>query len=462
MTDASDSIFGDMRWKASRYTSSTNAEDGSLLLYSSMVGAVARVSQDDTGIVSHALVNGFNGSPAGPLAELALNGFFVDSELDEIALAASVRKRESHKTDALELSILPTERCNFRCVYCYESFLKGKMQSGIRDGIVEFVRRRAESLTSLHVGWFGGEPLTASDVVADISARLLRICAQTGTSYSSAMVTNGYLLNSAMADMLFQAQVRDFQITLDGGEDDHNRLRLLADKTSNTFAQIFSNLVSLRDRKEYFRVIIRVNFDPDSATRMERFVEKISATFAGDERFFIDFHPVGRWGGPNDGSVPVCDSGQGFGYQTRFFGTASKNSLSVRALRQRMEPSGSVCYAANPRSFVIGSDGIVYKCTVAFDDPANHVGRITPDGELQLDQDKLAMWTGGGAEKDEGCQACFFSPSCQGNACPLERIRTGSRPCPSTKATIGEAIRVVAADAMRRQGSVADLVQISV
>src|SRR5258708_632412 len=113
------------------------------------------------------------------------------------------------------------------------------------------------------------------------------------------MVTNGYLLDSAMADLLFRAEVRDFQITLDGGEDDHNRLRLLADKTSGTFAQVFGNLRALRDRQDQFRVIVRVNFDPDSANRMSRFIERISAEFGDDERFFIDFHPVGRWGGPN-------------------------------------------------------------------------------------------------------------------------------------------------------------------
>lgn len=232
-----------------------------------------------------ALQNGFVGTPSGPLAELTLTGFFVKDDLDELALAASVRKRQVEKTDALELSLLPTEKCNFRCVYCYESFLKGKMQRGVIDGIVAYVRRRSSKLATLQIGWFGGEPLTAPDVIAEVGARLQAICSESGTRYTSSIVTNGY-------------------------------------------------------------------------------------------------------------------------------------------------------------------------CTVAFDDPTNHVGRITPEGDLLLDEEKFALWTTSGEEKDPSCQTCFFRPPCQGNACPLERIRSGSRPCPSTKATIDQSVRVIATDLLRRTSGV--------
>ena len=122
----------------------------------------------------------------------------------------------------------------------------------------------------------------------------------------------------------------------------------------------------------------------------------------------------------------------------------------MSALPLKAEPNGSVCYAANPHSFVIGSDGTIYKCTVAFEDERNHVGQITEDGRMLLDRAKFLLWTGVGPEKHESCKGCFFRPACQSNACPLERIRSGSPPCPSTKATIDEAVRVVAADAIRK------------
>ncbi|MBR0696588.1 radical SAM/SPASM domain-containing protein [Bradyrhizobium lablabi] len=454
---ASDHVFGRSHWKASKFTllTSADADDGSLLLYNSAVGAIARVTRADSAVVAEAYKKGFSGTPLGPLAELTLNGFFVDSELDEIAWASSIRDSETLREDVLELCLLPTEKCNFRCTYCYETFLRGKMQRSVIEGIINFVQGRSATLTSLRVGWFGGEPLTAPEVISEVATRLQDICKASGTRYSSSLVTNGYLLNSKMADLLFRAEVRDFQITLDGSAEDHNRHRLLAKKksqTSNTFDRIFANLLSLRDRPDPFRVIIRLNFDPESAKRIGPFLDNISREFANDERFFVDFHPVGRWGGPNDSSLPVCGMREGQVLQTQFFGSAGESGLNVRALRQRLEPNGSMCYAANPRSFVIGSDGTIYKCTVAFEDPRNQVGKITEDGQMLIDQAKFLLWTNDGSAGHKGCQACFFKPSCHGNACPLERIRSQSPPCPSTKVTIDQAIRVVAADAIRKAG----------
>ena len=67
-----------------------------------------------------------------------------------------------------------------------------------------------------------------------------------------------------------------------------------------------------------------------------------------------------------------------------------------------MKPFGSVCYAANPHSFVIGSDGTIYKCTVAFEDPKNHLGRLAEDGEMHIDDQKFALWVSNGEETDSG------------------------------------------------------------
>ena len=443
------SLFGSSRWKASKFTHLTKSDDGSLLLYNSAVGAIARVGRSDSTIVTEALEKGFAGTPLDLLAELVLNGFFVDNHLDEMAL---FRENEKENSDVLELCLLPTEKCNFRCTYCYELFRGGKMHRSIIEGIVKYVREKSNNLAALRIGWFGGEPLTAPDVIYELATRLQAVCRASATSYSSSMVTNGYLLDTKMADLMFRAEVRDFQITLDGGAEDHNRHRSLAKKRTDasTFDRIFGNLLALRDRSDAFRVIVRFNFDAESSKRIEPFLEKLSKELSRDERFFVDFHPIGRWGGPNDNHLPVCGVREGQILQSRFFDAAGQNGLSVRALRQRMEPRGSVCYAANPYNFVIGSDGTIYKCTVAFEDARNQIGRITEDGRMLLDQEKFLLWTGVGAEKHQSCGGCFFRPSCQGNACPLERIRSGSPPCPSTKVTIDEAIAVVAADAMRR------------
>ncbi|MNP18518.1 hypothetical protein D3C76_1110030 [compost metagenome] len=106
-------------------------------------------------------------------------------------------------------------------------------------------------------------------------------------------------------------------------------------------------------------------------------------------------------------------------------------------------PSGAVCYAAKPNSLVIGSDGKLYKCSIALDDENNQLGQLHADGSMELDTEKVARWTDSGEEQDAVCKACFFRPACQGNHCPLYRIRTGKRPCPHEKRKIKQVLHLL-------------------
>ena len=71
---------------------------------------------------------------------------------------------------SLELTLLPTEKCNFRCTYCYEDFLIGKMKPWIRSGVKSLIEKRVDmGLRNLNLSWFGGEPLLAKDVLFEIA-----------------------------------------------------------------------------------------------------------------------------------------------------------------------------------------------------------------------------------------------------------------------------------------------------
>src|SRR5688572_26182612 len=74
--------------------------------------------------------------------------------------------------EVLHLILLPTEKCNFRCTYCYEDFSVGRMPSDVVSGIERMIERRAPGLRLLGIDWFGGEPLLARDIVEQVSARV--------------------------------------------------------------------------------------------------------------------------------------------------------------------------------------------------------------------------------------------------------------------------------------------------
>ena len=61
-----------------------------------------------------------------------------------------------HRTDQMHLILMTTEQCNFRCTYCYQHFVKGKMKPEVVKGVKELVNERAKTLSNLHISWFGG------------------------------------------------------------------------------------------------------------------------------------------------------------------------------------------------------------------------------------------------------------------------------------------------------------------
>src|SRR5262249_41956817 len=121
----------------------------------------------------------------------------------------------------------------------------------------------------------------------------------------SDMTTNGYLLTEEVADKLLRWQINNFQITLDGVPDNHDCSRPARDG-SGTFWTIFENLKGLARRKDEFHVGLRVNFDQANYPRMGEFLDLVEKEFKNDQRFKLLFHPVGRWGGPNDAALEVC------------------------------------------------------------------------------------------------------------------------------------------------------------
>lgn len=438
------------RWVPSRFNARTTRDDGSLILYNSYTGVINILPPHLVPRVTELLRRqGFElaGEPDGLTSKLVRGGFLVRAEVDEFRRARMMHEREIHGTETQHLILMPHEDCNFRCVYCYETFKIKKMRRDVRQGIKNYVRKRARGIRVLGVSWFGGEPLLAPDVIADLSAEMLRICAEHDIAYEASITTNGYLLTPDVAELLLKAKVTTIQITLDGPKQYHDQRRVLKGG-GGTYDLIIENLRQLRARPDPFKVLLRVNFDRENVGGMDQHIDALAAEFADDPRFTVYFRPIGTWGGPNDTNLPVCVGTEGDRQMITLTSIANQRRLrSSRELLEALQPNASVCYAARENSIIVRADGKLSKCTVALDDERNFVGRITPDGDLELDQDRFAVWVTSDEGDDPGCQRCFYRPSCQGSACPLIRMNTGEAPCPTTKIDIKRVLQVIGSNA---------------
>src|SRR5690606_6934225 len=189
----------------------------------------------------------------------------------------------------------------------------------------------------------------------------------------------GYLLDAAMLKKLSEAGLDVYHITLDGPRDVHDRQRIPVNGRP-TYDQIVRNIRMILERSEA-RVVLRVN----AFLEQESLVDTIEDWLQEDilpefERFHdrIDYYIVPVWDATTSSIEGICLSRLlDFQRLARLKDAALriKESSLQDELSSLLGKSGSLsCYAGSPNSFVIGSDGSVYKCTVAVDLPANQVG----------------------------------------------------------------------------------------
>src|SRR5687768_5567856 len=160
------------------------------------------------------------------------------------------------------------------------------------------------------------------------------------------MTTNGYFLTPDVADELLTRHVRFFQITVDGPPAEHNRRRKLAGG-GPTYDKIIQNLRALRKRDDEFTVHLRVNFDPESLPRLANWIEELAPEFAGDSRFSLHFHPIGRWGGPNDSNLNVCGAELSAQARLDLLKISVEHGFAPSSVREFLSSHGARCYAGS-------------------------------------------------------------------------------------------------------------------
>lgn len=322
-------------------------------------------------------------------------------------MLTSAELHDAIRNDFLGLSILPTEKCNFRCEYCYEDFSLGRMPRDVQEGIIRLVERRAElGLKRLSLGWFGGEPLVAQDIVSTISSKVFEICSLHGIELLGHITTNGSRLTRPVFDDLLDNGVSHFQVTLDGEREEHNRIT-----KSDSFDFVLGNLRGMRASSRNFSCIIRMHYDAYSWPKLKALLDNVvRPEFGLDPRFRVFFKSLERYGGKEDRKIELLDFKSNRKLD-QFLN--SKANMSGGDHDHREGRDRYICYASKPNSIIVRSNGRIAKCTTALKDERNDIGSIQADGSLLLDNGKIAHWSTGLFSGDDwalGCPMTYHTP----------------------------------------------------
>ncbi len=423
-----------MKYKASMFNFVFD-EGEELVLFNSMKGmwSACRVRREDREQVKNLLVEqktGIEVSEKEEIPELLVErGFLVNDDLNEKQQReASYSRFVDRNANNLNLIILPTEQCNYRCKYCYESFQKGKMTEELQEAVIKYIRKNISKYAGLRISWFGGEPLLALDVIEKISVKAMDICKRARRAYRADMTTNGYLLTLETFKKLLSWNVLSYQITVDGIKEIHDSKKPLANG-AGTFDVVTGNLKRIKEeiKSSVFHIMIRSNVTADALVSMDEFTTFFHEMLGDDKRFSFFMRAAGDWGGNNrlDEMTQKRISEDQIGTVYQNFAKMGYQ-LNVGAYAGFYNPGGCMCYATMLQSFVISSDGNVRKCTCELDDERYSIGRLLPNGNMELDDEKMNRWFGNTVRFSEKCDNCAFSPLCFGACCP--RINIYDRP----------------------------------
>lgn len=307
---------------------------------------------------------------------------------------------------ALNLILLPTEKCNFRCTYCYEDFAIGRMSIELVNGVKRLLEKQMPKLNSITLSWFGGEPLLAPELVLDISRHVVALCRQYQVKLGECSITtNAYQLDRELAGALHNCGQSHFHITLDGPEASHDRTRIRADG-QGSFKRIWENLLALRNSKLDIEVLLRLHLFKNNIDAMKHLMPELTREFGTDPRFSVYLAPIEDYGGEGVKTLGILT---GISRQELVRMTEFDSTPWYRDAKSSNGSPPLVCYAAQARSFAIRADGRVVKCTHALNDPRNEIGYLDPDGTLLMDTTKMRPWLRG-----------FVSGDAKELACPLQ------------------------------------------
>lgn len=327
----------------------------------------------------------------------------------------------------LKITILPTDGCNFRCTYCYQSEEIHSWNDDIMNRIEKCISNEIEQYRGLMIGWFGGEPLLQKENIIRFMNRIKKICNDKRKSLVSTITTNGYNLDLVTFNKLLNAHVISYQVCIDGLEKRHNTQR--PHKTKNdSFNKIVSNLKAIKNecKSMNFTIGIRNNMNTDGFEEIDEYFRFLKEEFGDDKRFTFIFEPIHDWGGERvkDIKDKLILTDEFFSKTLNFAYENKINSLDVF----KYTNSFMLCEAPKKNSFIINYDGSIFKCTHAIYDinrsikNLNTIGKINEQGELEVNSKKELLWTNG-ENFGTDCNDCKAYPICGGVSCVYAKIK---------------------------------------
>lgn len=101
------------------------------------------------------------------------------------------------------------------------------------------------------------------DVVKPITSYALQQCQSVGIPFYGAATTNGFFINEKLSEELGELNINQFQITLDGNKEFHDKVKFSHGLVS-AFQHVLKNINRLLTNNPSSTVLLRLNYTHDN------------------------------------------------------------------------------------------------------------------------------------------------------------------------------------------------------
>ena len=342
-------------------------------------------------------------------------GFVIDDCFDELEFLRFKNCQGKFNTDRFSLTIAPTFSCNFACPYCYENAKNSFMKQDVIDAICREVEESSKKKKNVYIVWYGGEPLLTKNIIWTLSDKFISYANKYGVNYSSAIVTNGYLLDDETVEKFLKFRIKKVQITIDGPAEIHNKRRKLKNSSKPTFETILTNAKKVLDAG--IHVSIRINVDKTNEHRVEELLDSLLKYGLQDAFVYL---------GHVKAATEYCQSISNDCLSTEeyalkfadFERLLIKKGFNPKYYPNYPKTRSNNCGADSISSKVIAPDGSMYKCWHDLSFPEMSIGNIKNPYNLSSQNIMMNVkYMLFDPFKVEKCNECNVLPLCMGG-CP--------------------------------------------
>lgn len=339
-------------------------------------------------------------------SEMKNSGFIID-DYDELEYIKFNNRLCIFEDRSCHLTINPTLDCNLRCWYCSTEYAKAKHHGGMSVDTVKAVQNHINQIIvkgkipSLHLDWFGGEPLMYyNEVIRPITSFSLQQTSENNVHFSQHITTNAVLMTESMITDMANLHFNSYQIPIDGNEKHHDTIKCTESK-GGTFRQVINNINKLADIVPNVNITLRINYDKKTLYGIEDIIPLISEN--AKKHIHVDFQKVWQI---------ECDE---------------KDKERLKNVKELFRENGLKsgywayspkkfyrCYSDRLHHYAINYDGRIFKCTAQDYADDKVIGMLNQDGSITWKDKLLSELFAHSTFDNERCLKCKCLPICMG------------------------------------------------